>query len=73
MSKSKPTTRARYVRCTVPGISVQFAEGGHLFQVGEVLDLEASPIEGVTWREALGSHLEAFEPATAKDAGPDEE
>lgn len=53
-------------RCTVPGIGIQFAEGGKNFAVGELVDLEAEARPGITWREALGSLANTFEPVGSK-------
>lgn len=66
---SLSTDKLRLVRCTVPGIRVEIGEHGHLFQVGDVVDLEAPAAPGLTWRDALGAHADAFV-AADENAGP---
>lgn len=63
-SDKRPTTLHR---CTLAGVSVQFAEGGRTFAVGDTVDLEAQATPGLTWRDALGKHADRFEPV-APDA-----
>lgn len=50
----------RLTRCALPGIAVQFAESGRIFQVGDEIDLEAEALPGLTWRAALGAHAQHF-------------
>jgi hypothetical protein len=61
----KPTRH----RCTIPGICIQFAEGGKNFAVGDVVDLDAEARPGLTWREALGALVDTFEPVGSKPSG----
>jgi hypothetical protein len=53
-------------RCTLPGISVQFNEGGKRFAVGELVDFDAQARPGLPWRTALGALAETFEPVAIK-------
>lgn len=59
--------------CTLPAgatLAVQFAEGGRVFRGGDRVELDAEPIPGLTWREALGEHAAFFtdeEPAPPAD------
>jgi hypothetical protein len=55
----RPTTLHR---CTLAGISVQFADGGRRFAIGDTVDLDAPATQGLTWRDALGVHADTFEP-----------
>jgi hypothetical protein len=65
--------RATRYRCTIPGISVRFADGGNTFAVGETVDLDAVACPGLTWREALGDHVCAFEPVIGEPHAAAEE
>ena len=66
MSRTVTRQVPRLARCAQPGISVQFGDHGHTFAVGEQVDLDAEAVSGVTWRTALGSHADAFEPVIAE-------
>jgi len=59
-------------RCTIPGLSVQLANGGRTFSVGELVDLDALAAPDLTWREALGRYADTFEPV-GDDAPTDQE
>ncbi len=65
--KSAKHAAHKLVRCIQPGVKVEVGEHGHVFQVDEVVDLDAEPTPGLTWREALADHLDtAFEPTRVK-------
>jgi hypothetical protein len=57
----------RLSRCMVPGISVQFADHGHTFAADELVDLDAVAAPGLTWRDALGAHVDHFESVSAAE------
>jgi hypothetical protein len=66
MTKTTEKAKAkgpRIVKCIAPGVRVEIGEHGHQFAVGDVVDLDTDAAPGLTWREALGPHLEQFESA----------
>jgi hypothetical protein len=51
------------VRSKVSGLTVTAREFGRTISVGDVIDLDAIIVDTLTWRDALGVHVEtAFEP-----------
>ena len=73
MTRTKKSDVARCVRCTVPGLRVECADHGHLFAVGDRVDLDAEAAPGLTWREALGAHIDSFEAVDGLAAEPSQE
>jgi hypothetical protein len=49
---------ASIVRCKVNGLTVTAPEFGKTFVAGERVDLDAIAVNDITWRDALGAHVD---------------
>jgi hypothetical protein len=50
--------RPSIVRCKVNGLTVIAQEFGKTFVAGEWVDLDAIAVNDITWRDALGAHVD---------------
>jgi hypothetical protein len=63
-----PVTASRRVTCVQPGLSVVAGPAGRTFAPGETVDLDAELAPGLTWAQALGSHVAThFAPIGAEE------
>jgi hypothetical protein len=63
-----PVTEARRVICVQPGLSVVAGPAGRTFAPGDTVTLDAELAPGLTWAQALGSHVAThFAPVGAEE------